>query len=211
AGAPERRAPCTQPGRPHPGRTAPGLSRRVPPRPVKEGDQISPGEPVDMTRRAALPRSAALAVAVTLLGVMAMPRALAAAGGVCSHPVLVLTAMPLELNPLVAKATLDPSRRTDVAGKKFYGGRLAGNDAVLAMTGIGPANATHTAEAALGHFTCRFAAVVFSGVAGSQRNIGDVAVPARWTSDGKTWLAADPFMLRIASTLNSGNVKLSQD
>jgi len=164
-----------------------------------------------MTRRAALPRSAALAVAVTLLGVMAMPRALAAAGGVCSHPVLVLTAMPLELNPLVAKATLDPSRRTDVAGKKFYGGRLAGNDAVLAMTGIGPANATHTAEAALGHFTCRFAAVVFSGVAGSQRNIGDVAVPARWTSDGKTWLAADPFMLRIASTLNSGNVKLSQD
>jgi nucleoside phosphorylase len=156
-------------------------------------------------------RRAALTIALAMFGGLAMPRALAATGGACSHPVLVLTAMPLELNPLVAKAKLDPTKRVDVAGKKFYAGRLAGNDVVLAMTGIGPANATHTAEAAFSHFKCTFGAAVFSGVAGSRYNIGDVTVPARWTSDGKSWLPANPYMLRIASTLNRGNVKLSQD
>lgn len=146
-----------------------------------------------------------------LLAGFVAPRALAADGPACVHPVLVLSAMPLELNPLVAKATLDPAKRVQINGRRFYVGRLAGNDVVLAMTGIGPTNATQTASAAFAHFRCSFSAAVFSGVAGSQRNIGDVTIPARWTSDGKSWLPANAAMLRIASTLNSGNVKLSQD
>ena len=46
--------------------------------------------------------------------------------------------------------------------------------------------------------------MVFSGVAGGsgRTEIGDVAVPARWTSDdGATWHAVDPGMLAAANTL----------
>jgi nucleoside phosphorylase len=146
-----------------------------------------------------------------LLAGFAAPGAMAAGGPACVHPVLVLSAMPLELNPLAAKATLDPAKRVQIDGRRFYVGRLAGNDVVLAMTGIGPANAAQTATAAFAHFRCTFSAAVFSGVAGSQRNIGDVTIPGRWTSDGKNWTPANAAMVRIASTLDSGNVKLAQD
>jgi len=150
-----------------------------------------------------------MTAAVAMLGVVAMPRALAAGGGACSHPVLVLTAMPLELNPLTAKAALDTSRTERVEDRTFYAGRLAGNDVVLAMTGIGVANAEQTAKLALSHFGCRVAAVVFSGVAGSRQNIGDVAIPRRWTGDGgETWTAADPAMLELVRGLTA---ELTQD
>ena len=76
------------------------------------------------------------------------------------------------------------------------------------MTGIGMVNATDTTETALAHFTSEsgisIGAVIFSGVAGGsgRTEIGDVAVPARWTSDdGETWHAVDPDMLAAANTL----------
>jgi nucleoside phosphorylase len=121
--------------------------------------------------------------------------------------------MPLELNPLVAAAELDPTKTVRVDDKTFYVGRLAGNDVVLAMTGIGLVNAENTATAAFEHFTCRFRGALFSGVAGSQRNIGDVAIPARWTRDGGTsWTGVDPGMLRVARGLQgTDKVKLAQD
>ena len=156
-------------------------------------------------------RVAAAAVSGALVAVVLVPSAVRAAPAPsCGHPVLVLTAMPLELSPLVAKATLAP-QPTQIDGRRFYVGKLAGNDVVLAMTGIGLVNAAETATAAFAHYRCAFSAAVFSGVAGSQHNIGDVTVPARWTRDSKTWLAANPAMVRTAATLNSGNVKLSQD
>jgi nucleoside phosphorylase len=118
--------------------------------------------------------------------------------------------MPLELSPLVARATPKPLKTVRFDGRRFYVGQLAGNDVVMAMTGIGPANAEQTATAAFEHFSCGFAATIFSGVAGSQRNIGDVTLPARWTADGRHWLSADAAMVATASTLNSGSVALAR-
>lgn len=139
----------------------------------------------------------------------ALPSHAAASPRACSHRVLVLSAMPLELDPLVAKARLDRSRTARVADRTFYPGRLAGRDVVLAMTGIGLVNAQQTAEAAFAHYRCGFRAAVFSGVAGSRLDIGDVAVPRRWTRDGgATWTSADPKLLAVASRVR---VALTQD
>ncbi|MCU1375431.1 MAG: Conserved exported protein of unknown function [Actinomycetia bacterium] len=125
----------------------------------------------------------------------------------CGPRTLVLSAMPLELNPLVKVTSI--TRTTEVDGRTFYGGRLAGKDVVLAMSGIGPVNAAETATAAIEHSRCPFTAAVFSGVAGSRMYIGDVMVPQRWTQDhGKHWFAADPRLLKVASTVRP---KLSQD
>ena len=134
-------------------------------------------------------RSRRVVVAAALLGaclsaVVSTDAAAAKPKG-CVHRTLVVTAMPLELNPLVAKATLDPARTVRVNDRTFYVGRLAGDDVVLAMSGIGLVNAEQTATAAFEHFSCSFKAAVFSGVAGSQYNIGDVAIPKRWTRDNQ--------------------------
>ncbi|MHB8467587.1 MAG: 5'-methylthioadenosine/S-adenosylhomocysteine nucleosidase family protein [Acidimicrobiales bacterium] len=131
----------------------------------------------------------------------------------CVHRVLILSAMPLELNPLVAKATLDPASTVRVNDRTFYVGRLAGVDVVLALTGIGPVNATETTTTAVEHFRCAFRAVMFSGVAGSNAFIGDVMVPRRWTLDGaKTFVGTDAAMYATARTLQGSTaVKLAQD
>ena len=153
----------------------------------------------------------AIAAALLALGIAAVEPAshAEAAPAPCPHPILVLSAMPLELNPLVARTTLDATRTARVSDRTFYAGRLAGHDVVLALTGIGPVNATQTTQAAFARFRCGFAAVVFSGVAGSRLNIADVAVPRRWTADGgRTWTAADPRMLAAARRVR---VPLSQD
>jgi nucleoside phosphorylase len=142
--------------------------------------------------------------------VVAGPAAARTPATQCAQRVLVLAAMPLELNPLVRAATLSATRTVD--GHRFYEGRLAGVDVVLAMTGIGPANAARTTQAAFKLPGCRFRAGVFSGVAGSRGFIGDVAVPRRWTSDdGKTWHGVDPAMLRVARTLSRAKLRLTQD
>lgn len=158
----------------------------------------------------------ALATTAALGGGAALPsRALAAtrAPG-CAPRVLVLSAMPLELNPLLRAAQLDPRRTVRIGHRTFYGGRLAGNDVVLAMSGIGLVNATQTATAAFEHFRCGFRAAVFSGVAGSRASIGDVAIPARWTMDGsRSWFGADPAMLAVARrrVAAPGAVRLARD
>ena len=137
----------------------------------------------------------------------------AAPAEACTNPVLVLSAMPLELNPLTAKAQLDTARTVRLDDRTFYAGKLAGNDVVLAMTGIGIANAEQAAKLAFQRYGCRFSAAVFSGVAGSRQNIGDVAIPRRWTGDGgRTWTPADPAMLEVAGGLaGTKAVRLAQD
>jgi hypothetical protein len=54
---------------------------------------------------------------------------------------------------------------------------------------------------------------VFSGVAGSSANVGDVVVPQRWTLDnGKRWTGTDAAMLATARTLQgTAHVKLTRD
>src|SRR5436190_15564939 len=88
------------------------------------------------------------AVAVVVAIVSLFGATAAAAGAVtsptttppCGHPVLVLAAMPLELYPLLRAASVDPTNIVHVNDRTFYVGRLAGNDVVLAMTGIGLVN-----------------------------------------------------------------------
>ncbi|PXX08718.1 5'-methylthioadenosine/S-adenosylhomocysteine nucleosidase [Mycolicibacterium moriokaense] len=122
---------------------------------------------------------------------------------------LILTAFPAEADAILARTTLDPNPSVVVDGHHFYLGTLGGKKVIVAMTGIGMVNATETTETALDHFTpesgISIGAVVFSGVAGGsgRTEIGDVAVPARWTSDdGATWHAVDAGMLAAANTLH---------
>ena len=121
---------------------------------------------------------------------------------------LILTAFPAEADAILARTTLDPNPSVVVDGHHFYLGTLGGKKVIVAMTGIGMVNATQTTEIALDHFTAEsgisVGAVVFSGVAGGsgRTEIGSVAVPARWTSDGgTTWHMVDPGMLAAANTL----------
>jgi nucleoside phosphorylase len=125
----------------------------------------------------------------------------------------VLSAMPLELYPLIHAASVDPANTVRVNDRTFYVGRLAGNDVVLAMTGIGLVNAAETATAAFEHFRCHFRGAVFSGVAGSNTNIGDVNVPQRWSMDaGKSWLAPDAKMFATARAVRDAKrFTLAQD
>jgi nucleoside phosphorylase len=159
-----------------------------------------------------MPRALALLTCALVLALLpAAARADTPATG-CTHRVLILSAMPLELNPLISRAAIDPSQTVRIDDRTFYVGKLAGNDVVLAMSGIGIVNATQAARAAFEHFSCSFEAAMFSGVAGSRQNIGDVAIPRRWTSDGAhSWTDADPAMLKVARGLEGTTVPLAQD
>jgi nucleoside phosphorylase len=156
------------------------------------------------------------AIAAGLLVLSIAPTAAASRAVVpppdCTHRVLILAAMPLELNPLISRATIDPSHTVRINDRTFYVGKLEGTDVVLAMSGIGLVNAEQTATAAFAHFSCSFKAAMFSGVAGSRLNIGDVAIPRRWTRDnGKAWTGVDPPMLQTALRLVGTTVPLAQD
>jgi nucleoside phosphorylase len=154
-----------------------------------------------------LPRPVAAALVVglvgaALFGAQGTATAKQARPAKCVPRLLVVSAFPAEIGPLLNAARIDRSRTVDVDGRQFWVGKLAGNDVILALTGIGPANADTTTRAAFDTFRCGtkpgISGVVFSGVAGAKR-IGDVAVPTRWTPDArKTWLAADPTMLTVA-------------
>ena len=129
----------------------------------------------------------------------------------CRPRFLVLAAMPLELEPLLRVTELDDARTTTIDGRTFYAGRLAGKDVVLAMTGIGMENARITSEVAYANSRCPFSGTLFSGVAGSVHNIGDVAVPSSWTGDGgATWIDVDQRLLRAAASVAGGGVALAR-
>jgi nucleoside phosphorylase len=137
----------------------------------------------------------------------AFPTAVRAEDG-CGPQALVLAAMPLELEPLLAEATIE--RTTTIDGRTFHTGTLAGRDVVLAMTGIGMENARITTELAYETTECPFTSTLFSGVAGSIHRIGDVAVPVSWTDgEGGRW-RADRRMLDAATAVaEAGTVELS--
>lgn len=120
----------------------------------------------------------------------------------CVERVLVLGAMPLEIHPFLEAGSFDPADTVRAEERDFHVGELAGHDVVLAMTGIGLVNARETAATAFEHVGCGFYGVVFSGVAGSKRSIGDVSIPQRWTlDDGRSWTGVDPIMFDVAGTL----------
>lgn len=122
---------------------------------------------------------------------------------------LVLSAFPGEADAVLSQTTLDSDPVVVAGRRRFYLGSISGKKVIVAMTGIGLTNATDTTEAAFDRFasgsTIAVGAVVFSGVAGGggRTSIADVAIPARWTSDGgTTFHPVDPEMLATAGKLS---------
>jgi nucleoside phosphorylase len=151
----------------------------------------------------------------SVLTAVELPSAKAGEPAACAGRVLILTAMPLELNPIIAKTAVErqvvvepPSQ----APRTFYFGSLDGSDVVLAMSSIGMVNASQTTHAAFDAFGACFRGVLFSGVAGSTYNIGDVAIAQAWTIHASPDLTpVDPVMYETAKQLEApGAVELSQ-
>ena len=150
-----------------------------------------------------------LVLCVALLAGCIAGGAAQADGPRCDRRILILSAMPVELGPLLAPTT--GVRTVTYDGHDFYLGRLRGRNVALALTGIGPVNATRIARVALSHFRCGsgsgLSAVVFSGVAGGDA-IGNVVVPTAWTLDaGKHVVAADGRM--VAAARRAARTKVS--
>lgn len=142
-----------------------------------------------------------IVVTATVLALVAVP----ASGEPCPARTLVLGAMPLEVHPFLRTGDFDPAATVRNGTRTFFVGRLGSRDVVLAMTGIGMTNAQQTVTAAAALFGCGLDAVIFSGVAGSRRAIGEVAVPERWSFDGgDSWLLADPGLLASARSIADG-------
>ncbi len=121
----------------------------------------------------------------------------ALASGRCGRPprFAVLAALPAELAPLLARATV---RETLVVGDRVLRvGTLGGAPVVLGLLGIGLVNAEATTRLVLDRFDV--AAVIVSGVAGSSARIGDVTVAARWEGDDGSRFDASAALLRGAA------------
>jgi nucleoside phosphorylase len=152
--------------------------------------------------------AAAVATAIAAGSLAGAGSAGAGPGSRCAPRILLLSAFPGEIDPLLARADVREVVVTE--GRAFYVGRLAGADVVLALSGIGLANADRTTRLALARFRCGAApsirAIVFSGVSGGRTFIGDVAIPERWTPDGgRTWYGVDPGMLAVVRDLARRN------
>jgi hypothetical protein len=130
----------------------------------------------------------------------------------CHPRTLILSAMPVEISPLLGK--LHHRHTVAVDSHDFFVGMLRGHRAVLAMTGIGPVNARRTTRQALSHFRCDartgISSVIFSGVAGGDF-IGNVTVPGRWTQDnGKHFYGVNRSMLKVARRISHRGVALER-
>src|SRR3954452_2535831 len=163
--------------------------------------------------RTAVRRSRALLSAATVAALLvpAAGAADAAAPG-CVPRTLVLSAMPVELTPLLTAAT--GLHTTTIHDRDYTTAKLEGHDVVLALTGIGTVNARHRTLQALGGLRCGgrpgIDSIVFSGVAGGA-HIGDVVVPAHWTLDaGKHVVGVDRHMLAAARRAAAGKVPLAE-
>lgn len=123
-------------------------------------------------------RSGGLAVRLAVLLAGLVPAALAAAG-LGPFPVVgIMTATGPELEPLLEGFT--ETGVTELAGRTFRRGNLAGQAVVLVEGGVGKVNAALTATLLATRFEARL--VLFSGVAGGlapDLGLGDVVISAR--------------------------------
>ncbi len=128
---------------------------------------------------------------------------------------VIMSAYTPELTNLLGEADVEETR--EAGGQTCHLGTLAGNRAILVLSGIGLINAASTTQAVLDSFDV--SGIVFSGIAGGINpglNIGDVTVPGRWgQADGRLdprdesfWIPVDPTMLEIARDI-PGSVVLS--
>lgn len=134
-----------------------------------------------------------------------------ASAATCTPRLLVLSAMPLELDPVLAQATIDPGSTVVLDNRYFVTGALEGNQVIMGLTGIGPENALATTTAAFQYFDagCRagsgITGVVFSGTSGGDY-IGDVFVNQTWSLSNAAGTAitatyaTDPTMYSVATS-----------
>jgi nucleoside phosphorylase len=124
-----------------------------------------------------------VAAAGLMVGALCPPAVLAAWRP--NARVLILSAYPTEGATLLAAAA--PVKEVGVFNdRRFFAGTIAGKNVVMGLTGIGVVNADLTTRAVLAYLEdsdLRVKGIVFSGVAGSTYNIGDVVVPDHWTDD----------------------------
>jgi nucleoside phosphorylase len=133
----------------------------------------------------------------------------------CSPRLLVLSAEPEELAPLLARTQPRGGKALAVGSHTFYAGTLAGHRVVLTLVGTGPVNARHTTRLALSRFRCggrqSITGIIFSGVAGGDF-IGDVNAATRWTEDGKHFVPISKAMERVARRVqHQHRYRLSRD
>lgn len=124
-------------------------------------------------------------------------RGLCATAATHSAPpyVLVLSAFPAELAPLVAAAQVETT--VEIDGRHYYLGRLEGVSVILGLMGIGLVNAASSTQSVLAKLPV--AAVVVSGVAGSPHCIGDVVLAADWVEkDRKGVFHPNPALVALA-------------
>ena len=113
----------------------------------------------------------------------------------------ILSAFPAEIAPLVAAAEVQET--VEVAGRRYHLGTLGGVRVLLGITGIGIVNATTTARNVFAHFDV--VGLIVSGVAGSPYRIGDVVVPARWTTgDGRRTFQASRALWELSDEAARG-------
>ncbi len=126
-----------------------------------------------------------------------------AAPSACTPRLLVLSAMPLELDPILAQASVDPGTQVYLNNRAFVTGTLEGNPVIMGLTGIGPENAMTTTTDAFAHYRCdgasEISGVVFSGTSGGDY-IGDVFVPDQWTENGTTFVPSTPSWVDLAQS-----------
>jgi nucleoside phosphorylase len=128
----------------------------------------------------------------------------AARAGLCKLPrVAVITAFPGEVVPVLARTNV--WERFTHEGRNYYVGRLAKTRVVVVRGGIGLLNAEATARYLVQRY--RLATIVFSGVAGSPYDIGDVVVPERWT-DGEQVYPVDPKLFALAQKVAATDLPL---
>jgi hypothetical protein len=182
-----------------------------------------PGRYTAMTRWWAKTSVGVMVGAGVLAGVLAFPAGADSGGTVtvtastgCLPPsLLVVSAMPLELDPLLAAAQgADYAHPVMLNNRPFVTADLEGNNVIMGLTGIGPENAQATTEDAFNTFQCNgvseISGVVFSGTSGGD-HIGDVFVPDNWSYAGVQTFPSDPTMLSVATqALHASPPKLEQ-
>ena len=163
--------------------------------------------PMDLRRRVVAAAAALITVAsFEVAGASSASRSHAPhdAPAGCAPRLLVLSAFPTELGPLLDRSEPPGGNAVPVGKRTFYLGDLAGHRVVMALTGIGPVNAHDTTRLAISHFRCdghtTITGIVFSGVAGGDY-IGDVNAATRWTEDGKHYIPISPAMERVARAM----------
>jgi nucleoside phosphorylase len=132
----------------------------------------------------------------------------AARTGACLTPpyIGIVSAFPAEQAPL--RAALEATETIVTPEHKFYVGILAGARVVLLRSGIGMVNAEAATRALVARFS--LSAILFSGVAGSTANIGDVVVPEIWTDRTSATYPVAPALFAVAQTLAAPPVALEQ-